>query len=307
MIGLLFKVVAGAGAVVLFFWLIASPLGGGFGGKQKASGKVVAVVGLMGSGKSYWAVRTAWARLLAGGRVMTNFHMNFTQACKRKGCLHAEGDSTCVGVEMASRWEFFTGWEAIIGRTNVSVVIDEAQFYAPSNKTIAFPDECRWAMAMCRHFGNDYFLLTQDFSYLNGVIRLLTNAVFECHSMFGGRMFSVKAYPPKQMGNRKAMIQSQRYLLRRKFYSLYSTKEMVMVDGVHVGAGTKINEIARSLNDEHGIGAVAVREDRPAPAVAQAAPVSRAPQSSRPMIRPRNRLSATTVAGPIPQSEASGS
>lgn len=254
-VGALVKIVGVSAALVAAVALLLVPLGNSLTGKGKPNGRVCIIVGLMGSGKSYFAARIAWARLLGGGNVWTNFHMSFDSVCDRRGCEHVDGDPGCRAAGMRARWRFFTGWEALLPVHGGTVVVDEAQFYAPSNKTIAFPDEARWKVAMARHFDLDLFLVTQDIKRINGVLRDLCNAVFMCHSFFGGRLFSVRAYPPESMGNRKKQMATFFYPIRRKYYALYSTKEIVLVDGVHVGAGTGINALAEAHNRSGGAAA----------------------------------------------------
>ena len=60
--------------VVLGFLALAAWKRSG-GGATGGTGKVVGIVGRMGSGKSYFAVRMAYKRMMAGANVRTNFTM----------------------------------------------------------------------------------------------------------------------------------------------------------------------------------------------------------------------------------------
>lgn len=255
--------------IFMFFKLTGSKSGPGAHG----GGMVVGVVGRMGSGKSMFAVRMAYKRLMAGANVASNFSMTFDHLCAVKGCEHEDKD-TCVSARLASRWRRFVGWEQIVELEDCVVIVDEAHLYAPSNKGASFPDDARWKLSMARKYRIDLYWITQHEARVNSVLKDLTNMMFVCNSWFGAAVFTAKGYEPENMRRKDKHIQRVIYRFNAKVAKLYNTLEILEADGVHVGKGTRINELAQARNAKLGVATsavasspIAIQEDEGCPHV----------------------------------------
>lgn len=212
-------------------------------------GRVCGVVGRMGSGKSYFAVRMCTRWLMSGGTVCSNFSLKLDRYCDVKGCGHND-PATCRAAGMQSRWSQFTGWAQFMELKDCLIVLDEAHLYCPSNKTLAFPDDARWKLSMLRKYRCDFFWLSQHERRVNGVLRDLTNMMYVCCSWFGGTCFTVKGYEPENMRIKDKHIDRKLYRINPKVAGSYDTMEMLEADGEHMGKGTRINELAQAHNAE---------------------------------------------------------
>lgn len=210
---------------------------------DRTSGKVVGVVGRMGSGKSYFAVRMAYTRIKAGATVVTNFTMNLPP-------------------ELADRWRRFDGWESMLDLEDCVVIIDEAHLWAPSSEHRNFPMIARWKMAQARKFGLDVYWISQHEDRVNRTLRDLTNMIYVCQSYFDGKYFSAKGYEPEKLRRKDQHIDRRGYRFDLAIASLYDTLEILELDD-HVAAGSQITQaIGRARNERRADGPQR-SEDRP--------------------------------------------
>ncbi|MHB8463452.1 MAG: zonular occludens toxin domain-containing protein [Acidimicrobiales bacterium] len=175
------------------------------------AGRVVGIVGRMGSGKSYMAVRLAYNRLLAGARVCTNFTMNLPP-------------------ELAKNWRQFRGWEDFAELENCIVIIDEAQLYAPSNKVLSFPTVARWKLAQARKFKLDVYWISQHENRVNSVLRDLTHMIYVCQAWLGGKTFMAYGFEPENIRKKGQHIDRQTYRFKQKIGDLYDTLQILDAD-----------------------------------------------------------------------------
>jgi len=217
------------------------------------SGKVVGIVGRMGSGKSYMAVRMAYRKLKRGANVVTNFTMNLdgrelvngyaAQGRKNKWiareltCQTAffGGDPFPVGRVkvlrgMTGEWRMFRGWDQFAELENAVVIIDEAHLYAPSNKSMVFPDVARFKMSQARKFLLDVYWITQHENRVNSILKDLTNMMYVCRSFLTGALFAVKGYEPEHMRKKGKHLERQAYRMNTHIAGLYNTLEILAAD-----------------------------------------------------------------------------
>lgn len=203
-------VVLGLLVVVLDHWMQRRRGG-------RTSGRVVGVVGRMGSGKSYFAVRMAYSRLRAGARVCTNFTMNLPP-------------------HLAGNWQQFHGWDQFAELSDAVVIIDEAHLWAPSSQHLHFPTVARFKLSQARKFGLDVYWISQHEDRVNRTLRDLTNMVYVCRSFFEGRYFSAKGYEPEKLRKKGEHIDRRGYRLDLRVANMYDTLEILDVDD-HVAKG----------------------------------------------------------------------
>jgi len=212
---------------------------------DKTSGKVVGIVGRMGSGKSYFAVRMAWTRIQAGATVVTNFSMNLPP-------------------ELQHRWIRFDGWESMLHLEDCVVIIDEAHLWAPSSEHRNFPMIARWKMAQARKFGLDVYWISQHEDRVNRTLRDLTNMIYVCNSFFGGKYFSAKGYEPEKLRRKDQHIDRRGYRFDLAVAELYDTLEILELDEHVAGMGDEVTRaIGRARNERRQDGPQR-SEDRPA-------------------------------------------
>lgn len=221
--------------------------------QKGGSGRVVGIVGRMGSGKSYMAVRMAIRRLKRGADVVTNFTMNLDGAELVNGLaargwkakqIAAEmtahtaffgGDPVTVGRVkvlrgITGKWRMFRGWDQFAELENAIVIIDEAHLYAPSNKSLTFPDVARFKMSQARKFHLDVYWVTQHEGRVNSILKDLTNMMFVSRSFMSGAWFSVKGYEPEHMRRKGKHLERQFYRLNVDVAGLYNTLEILAAD-----------------------------------------------------------------------------
>lgn len=209
---------------------------------DRTSGRVIGVVGRMGSGKSYFAVRMAHNRMRAGAQVVTNFSMT-------------------LPAELAGKWRQFNGWEQFAELEDCVVIIDEAHLYAPSSQHLHFPMIARFKLAQARKFGLDVYWISQHEDRVNRTLRDLTNMIYVCRSFFDGKYFSANGYEPEKLRRKDEHIDRRGYRFDASIANLYDTLEILDVDE-HVAQGMagarKIGQARnakRAADREHRSGA----------------------------------------------------
>lgn len=211
--------------------------------KTGGSGRVVGIVGRMGSGKSYMAVRMAIRRLKRGANVVTNFTMNLDGADRVNELHKAGAKPKAIAAELSmpvervkvltgitGTWRMFRGWEQFAELEDAVVIIDEAHLYAPSNKSLVFPDVARFKMSQARKFGLDVYWVTQHENRVNSILKDLTNMMFVCRSWMSGTGFTVKGYEPEHMRKKGKHLERQMYRLNVEMAGLYNTLEILAAD-----------------------------------------------------------------------------
>lgn len=235
----------------------------------RLGGKVVGIVGRMGSGKTYMAVMIAYQHLLAGHDVRTNFTMVLpkkfyrarisTTGVQTAGAREELKNARKEGRQAHSLWfdclprasvpwEYFTGWEQFAELDNCVVVIDESQLYAPSYKPLAFPLIARWKLAMARKFKLDVYWVSQHEDRVNATLKHLTNIIYVCNAWFGSRWFSAKGYEPEYVRRVKKHIARKSYKFKLANAQLYDTLEIITPDE-HLGD----EKVLANLAGIHGI------------------------------------------------------
>jgi hypothetical protein len=233
-------------------------------------GKVVGIVGRMGSGKSYMAVRMALGRLKRGANVVTNFSMDLADADRVNACWKA---TRRVGwgsrlrrvskeVDLPRRrvrallgvrgsWRMFRGWEQFAELEDAVVIIDECHLYAPSNKTVVFPDVARFKLSQARKFRLDVYWCSQHENRVNSVLKDLTNMIYICNSWYSGWWFSAKGYEPEKMRRKNQHLDRKGYRFDLGVAELYDTLEVLAADDhLVVGAMVRAHELADAHNRE---------------------------------------------------------
>jgi hypothetical protein len=210
--------------MVLLLTVALSRIGAGRDRRQAVTGgagRVIGIVGRMGSGKSYMAVRMAYDRLCAGANVCTNFTMDL------------QGDAKVKGT-----WTQFHGWEQFAELEECIVIVDEAQLLAPSNKALSFPMIARWKLAQARKFKLDVYWISQHENRVNSILRDLTHIIYVCQSWGGGKMFTAHGYEPEKMRKHGEHIDRQMYRFDLKVANLYDTLQILDADE-HLVKGDK--------------------------------------------------------------------
>lgn len=181
-------------------------------GQKRTTGRVVGIVGKMGSGKSYAAVRIAEDRLRTGVDVVTNFRMTLDRT------------------RYAGRWAPFDGWDQLALLRDCVVIIDEAHLYAPSHQHVKFPMVARWALAHARKHGLDVIWISQHEDRVNRTLRDLTTSMYLTENMFGGRWFRVTEWEPEVFRRRRRHLTRRWYRRRESICRLYDTSETIVTD-----------------------------------------------------------------------------
>jgi RecA/RadA recombinase len=202
--------------------------------KKHKGGQVIGVVGRMGSGKSYFAVKMAYNRLLAGVTVVTNFTMHF--------------DHLPNGEALAKNWRQFSGWDQFAELENAVVIIDEAHLYAPSSKHIDFPMIARFKMSQARKFKLDVYWISQHEDRVNRTLRDLTSMIFVCESFFGGTTFKALGYEPEKVRRKDQHIERRGYRIDLNIANLYDTLQILDFDDHLHDAGM---ERARTIGNDY--------------------------------------------------------
>jgi hypothetical protein len=230
--------------------------------KSGGDGKVMGIVGRMGSGKSYMACRIALKRLKHGANVITNFSMNLDDApainALRLAGKRPSAVSKTLGIPIkkvrvlwgvTGEWSQFRGWEQFAEFDDAVVIIDEAHLYAPSNKTLVFPDVARFKMSQARKFRLDVIWLTQHENRVNTVLRDQTNLIFVCRSWMSGAWFSALGYEPEKLRRHGQHLERIGYRFNLAVAQLYNTLEILAADDHLIdGAMIRATEVATAYN-----------------------------------------------------------
>lgn len=257
------------------FWALAR------GSGDKYSGKLIGVVGKMGSGKSLFAVRMAYRRMSHGANVRTNFTMNFPIhhegecppkcekkkrcVCVRKKKMKAANGSTykmpCL-CQMKKRWAPFYGWEELAFLENAVVIVDEAHLMAPSHDFHAIPEIARWKVSMGRKFHLDVYWISQNEKKISAQLRNDTHSIYLCRSWFEGMgrggaplVLTAKEYEPESMRKKDAHIGRRLFKFNLGIAELYDTLEVMRSDKLVSRDGTMAlaDEITKVYNDKRGL------------------------------------------------------
>lgn len=180
--------------------------------RRRTTGKVVGIVGRMGSGKSYRAVMMAEQRLKDGVDVVSNFK------------LELDPD------EYPGVWRPFQGWDQFADLKDAVVIIDEAQLVAPSSSHAHFPMVAKMGMSHARKNGLDVYWISQHEDRVNRTLRDLTTSMILCESYFNGTFFRAVEWAPEDFRKRKKHVSKQWYRRRSAISDLYSTSELIEPD-----------------------------------------------------------------------------
>lgn len=248
------------GCIPLFVWGYSKSEGLG-----STSGKLVGIVGKMGSGKSLFAVRMAYRRMRSGANVRTNFSMKFPNhhpdrecpkkcdrkkrcICARKRRLKGEDGVSyrqeCL-CQMAKRWAPFHGWEEVAFLENAVVIVDEAHIMAPSHDFHAIPEIARWKISMGRKFKLDVYWISQNEKKVSAQLRNDTNYIFICRSWFPGMgrggaplLLSAKEYEPENLRKPDKHTGRKVFVFRKSVAELYDSLEVMRSDKLVARDGT---------------------------------------------------------------------
>ena len=182
------------------------------GQELRLGGSVTGIVGKMGAGKSYAAVRIAENRLRRGVDVCSNFEM------------HLDSD------RYPGKWEPFRGWDQFAELRDCVVIIDEAHTYAPSHQHIRFPMIARWALAHARKHGVDVFWISQHEDRVNRSLRDLTTSMVLTEAWLGGKFFRVREWEPEDFRKPRKELSKRWFWRRDQISQLYSTGQAIEVD-----------------------------------------------------------------------------
>jgi len=177
--------------------------------KSQPAGRVVGIVGKMGSGKSYLAVRLARDRLRAGVDVYSNFLIQ--PPAGWKGNAHA-----------------FRGWDEFASIRDAVVIIDEAHLLAPSYAHARFPQTARTALAFARKYGLDVYWVSQNEDRVNRTLRDLTNDIAVCEKR--GRRFRVTWYSAEDVRKKGEHMFRETHRFDPEIANLYDTAEIIQLD-----------------------------------------------------------------------------
>jgi hypothetical protein len=234
--------------------------------KTGGDGKVIGIVGRMGSGKSYFAIRMALARLRRGANVVTNFSMNLEDAPAvnelRAAKVRKRRAAKQLGMPLGKvkvlwgvtgSWRKFRGWEQFAELEDAVVIIDEAHLYAPGNKSLTFPDVARFKMSQARKFRLDVIWLSQHENRVNSVLKDLTNMMYVCRAWFAGMWFSVTGYEPEKMRRKNQHLERLGHRFNIHVARLYNTLEILDADESLMGSDAmkRAHEVSRTYNERH--------------------------------------------------------
>lgn len=182
------------------------------GQQLKTGGSVTGIVGKMGAGKSYAAVRIAEDRMRRGVDVYSNFEMQLPPE------------------RYPGKWYPFRGWDQFAEIREAVVIIDEAHTYAPSHQHIKFPMIARWALAHARKHGVDVFWISQHEDRVNRTLRDLTTTMVLTEAWLGGKFFRVREWEPEHFRKAKKELSRRWYRRKNAISNLYATGQAIEVD-----------------------------------------------------------------------------
>lgn len=238
-----------AAASVLLLGALKWTLFSSSGKARQPDGRVVGVIGRMGSGKTLFAVAEMRRRFRAGLRVSSNFKLSFPCTCSRRHKRrYSEGvhAGNCYS-RRAELWSPFRGWEELALLRNCVVVLDEAHLYAPAVAGYALSIDARWAISMCRHNSIDLYWITQHESRVTKTLRDLTTEMVLCKRYRFPRRCKAVGWEPEEFRQPRKWMWSKTYRPDRSLRKLYDTHELVLPDGRADAEGLVEKLIARSM------------------------------------------------------------
>jgi Zonular occludens toxin (Zot) len=236
--------------MALALYVLFATAGGG--GKGIRPGTCLGIVGRMGSGKSYFAVRMAWS-LLKSGRcdVATNFTMRLPPEL---GARHILLDARRLWEHVAELHGEVDERSGRIVRPLV-VIIDEVHNYAPSNRSFALPTRARWKLSQLRKFGMALVWISQHEDRVGRPLRDLTNLIYVCSAWFDHLFFVAKIYEPETVRRKDKHLGRLLYFFRSKVAVLYDTLEVLDVDEHLADAGmVRAMQVGRAYNERRRSG-----------------------------------------------------
>lgn len=180
--------------------------------RGKTSGQVIGIVGLMGGGKTYNAVRLGYERMRKGVPVVSNVVF----------------DEAALG-EVGALWSPFRGWDDLINVRDSVIIIDEAHIYARGG-TRPLPLVAQISLSQARHHRNDIYWISQNEGRVHKQLRELTNVLILTESWFGGRLFVQRGWEPEKFRKAKKQLFRRFVWFSMKIGKLYDTHEMVRPD-----------------------------------------------------------------------------
>lgn len=212
------------------------------------AGLVIGVVGRPGSGKTYFAARTAYERLEAGARVVTNFSMTLPP-------------------EWEGRWQQWSGWDDVGRLQDCVVVLDEAHLIAPSTQGFALPDVARWWLSQVRRFGCEMIWISQNEMRVSKTLRDLTNYIWVANSYRHGKSFKLRLYEPEKLGKPDQHLELRRYRFDPKIGRIFDSWEILGgTETRDAAAGARIRQLADERNAHRRTGTGADARGRTVPA-----------------------------------------
>jgi hypothetical protein len=223
-----------------------------------SAGRVVGVVGRMGSGKSYFAVRTAYRQLAAGAHVASNFTMR-PEALGQGGTwrrfsgwddlalLHGDFEERHNG-----KWVSVDPWEPERGERKLVrrlvVIVDEAQLLASSIEAMKLSFTAQKVMGNLRKLGIDMYWISQHESRVAKRLRDSTNEIFVCRSRKsrGKLFFEAGCWEPEHVRKPAKMLYRTRYRFDPAIARLYDTLEVIGPQSeaeLAAGVGEKVTAV----------------------------------------------------------------
>jgi len=170
------------------------------------------LTGKRGTGKSLTAAKMARERLVAGGKVWANFHLDFSKFPTKipiENCFFAD-DINDLAYMRSGLFLF-----------------DEAHWKLSSREWKNMAPETHQYLALSRHIDMDIVLVSQDFARLDTIVRELTEFVRELHRI--GRLHWYRDFEPDDVNlkTRKSHGLLPKFFWRNNHDSLtYDTKEL---------------------------------------------------------------------------------
>jgi hypothetical protein len=222
------------------------------------SGRVVGYIGRMGSGKTYAAVRSAHAHLLAGCDVYTNFsmHLRHDELCPE--------DCELPVIEGAGKWRLIRTmdqvaglrgeFEVVRGRRRCTrrfvIILDEVQDLLSSDHG-KLSDTARYTIKNLRKFGGDLLWTSQSEGGVHARLKALTNQYGVCSSekARGGRKFKVTYYDPETLRKPGKALFATTYRMEGEIGDLYDTSEIVVPESGYVDERLAVVLSATGIGD----------------------------------------------------------
>jgi len=201
---------------------------------KRTSGKVVGIVGRMGTGKSYLAVSMAYDRLRQGVDVASNFKLDVS--------------------DLGGRWAPFSSLDQLAELKNCVVIIDEAHLMLPSHLGAKLPMIARQALAHARKQGLDVYWISQHETRVAKVLRDLTSFIVKCEKV--GSWHIYRTYDADEYGRADAKsLRWQMTRRKRRIMALYDTAEIIDIDDYALQGDASADEIRRQRDRRRAAGA----------------------------------------------------